>query len=96
MTTPKHTPEPWDAISDSVMGTLVRSEGLILAKMRTIQGIDHEANAARIVACVNACKGFTEEELETLGHYKAFHDTIIAENEQLRKELSKLKGDSNG
>ncbi len=55
-----------------------------------------ETDWKRAVACVNACKGFTEEELETLGHYKAFHDTIIAENEQLRKELSKLKGDSNG
>ncbi len=50
----KHTPEPWDFNSDKILGTVIRSEGLILSKMRVLEGIDHEANAARIVECVNA------------------------------------------
>lgn len=58
----QHTPEPWNTVSDPIMGTLVRQEGLILAKMRKLEGIDHEANAERIVACVNACKGIEDPE----------------------------------
>ena len=37
-----------------------------------------------------AMAGFTNEELETLGHFKAMHETIVAENEQLRKERNEL------
>lgn len=50
-----------------------------------------KSNAKRIVACVNACAGFSEAELETLGHYKAMHETIVAENNALRKQISEME-----
>ncbi len=53
----KHTPEPWDMVTDYVVGTVIRHEGLVLAKMRKIEGIDEVANAKRVVNCVNALKG---------------------------------------
>lgn len=41
-------------------------------------------------ACESVCKGFSNEELETLGHFKAMHETIVAENERLRELNAEL------
>jgi hypothetical protein len=63
----KHTPEPWKVnkmhISadkshiGSCYGTGTSKE-------------EDRANAARIVACVNACNGLTNEELQTIPNFK--------------------------
>ncbi len=56
----KHTKEPWvteDEFIDSV-------EGYAVARCRWDNGDQGEEDAKRIVACVNACKGLTNEVLE--------------------------------
>ena len=81
----KHTPEPW--IIHSTSSHICNKQGTIIATLWCIgeaagaQGMKYypesEANAARIVACVNACKGMEDPAKE------------IA---QLREELARLKG----
>ncbi len=61
MEKPTHTPEPWNLVFNPALDVFVRDKnGLILAKMRALDGIDHQANAARIVECVNAMKGIED------------------------------------
>ncbi len=65
MSKPTHTPEPWNSVFnpwkaafDPQLDVFVRDKnGLILAKMRELDGVDHQANASRIVECVNAMEG---------------------------------------
>lgn len=54
----KHTPGPWRIVPEGFHSTLV-SEG-----QPEIGQIIHEANARRIVACVNACEGINTKDLE--------------------------------
>lgn len=69
-TEPKHTPEPWQAIGSRADRAII-SDGRSIARVwGAIQPDDRpphdqaDANAARIVACVNACAGIPTEELE--------------------------------
>ncbi len=56
----KHTKEPWCVIGvDNSYEIFSKSEDYDVA-----WSIDSEANAERIVACVNACEGITNEALE--------------------------------
>ena len=65
MTDTKYTPEPW---SYHQRGTYFVLTG---GARVTIDGsAKNEANARRIVACVNACVGITTEELEELPPYE--------------------------
>lgn len=64
--TPTHTPEPW-----STNGRIIESEdGEPIVKLLRPVGIIHipeaEANARRIVSCVNACKGINPEAVPQL------------------------------
>lgn len=97
-----HTPEPWvihrydhPQLMHARISTVGEfGESITIAQVCTIALQNYEiseANAARIVACVNSCAGFSNEELETLGHFKAMHETIVAENKQLRKERIKMR-----
>ena len=69
----EHTPEPWytgnsppQIIYWGLIAILSDSDKVyIWQNTHTVQ--DHEANARRIVACVNACKGISTQELETDG-----------------------------
>lgn len=63
----KHTPEPWEA--NQVSGTseyfiTEYDEYIDADKFPEIARVYSEANAARIVACVNACKDIPTEHLE--------------------------------
>jgi hypothetical protein len=66
----KHTPEPWRiAPHDENFAEIVGSDGSDI-----VFGLDTVyvkiEDATRIVACVNACNGLTNEELETLQAFK--------------------------
>ena len=66
----KHTPEPWKvAPHDEDFAEIVGSDGSDI-----VFGLDTVyvkiEDAARIVACVNACKGLTNEELQTIPNFK--------------------------
>lgn len=96
--TTKHTPEPWGVSpGDLIFVSKVGSRGYI-AKMMTLdaprdrKGLPKDisdemcANARRIVACVNACRGLPTDELEQKGLVAAV-GTQLLEADQLRDEL---------
>jgi len=66
--TMKHTKEPWIA-EKTLQGrdsSISNSRGMTIAMAYKNENIDGDdlANAKRIVACVNACAGITNEALE--------------------------------
>ena len=59
MTKPKHTPEPWNIPTVGSGKMIWDSKGTCIALVRSLDNA--EANAKRIVACVNACEGINPE-----------------------------------
>ena len=93
--TVKHTQEPW-AVSENGLDILAESQGAENGwyELATVSGelstADDAANAERIAACVNACKGIDPEAvpamLEALGgmlkyfaSYEAEYDCELSE-----------------
>jgi hypothetical protein len=75
--TQQHTPEPWligdedDPSSISSSSGRPVAETLVAVQRWTPEKQEEDyANARRIVACVNACKGIPTETLEANGHIK--------------------------
>jgi len=64
----KHTPEPWIAIAESPKLDTIKHEASGKKICQLHDGLfnyeNREANASRIVACVNACAGITTGALE--------------------------------
>lgn len=65
----KHTPEPWRVSGNGTMRFIDASVGNGMAQeVATCMRVEHgdmEANARRIVACVNACEGIPTDYLES-------------------------------
>ena len=65
MSDPKHSPEPWTVDDEHDALDIVRSRGSLVGEFywaaddrpRAVRTAEAEANAARTVACVNACEG---------------------------------------
>ncbi len=55
----EHSPEPWELVDHE--GHIEAADGVIVA---LINGILHQADARRIVACVNACRDLPTKWLE--------------------------------
>ena len=85
----KHTKEPW-----RVEGLNVLGGEEINSYVCTCSG-KATANAQRIVACVNACEGVTNEDLEAYGRieYELFNlQARLNQSERIRrKALNKVK-----
>ena len=66
--TTEHSPEPWEAQCFDTLGAdNVRSLGNgCLVALVVSTNSSKAANARRIAACVNACKGIATEHLESL------------------------------
>ena len=63
-----HTPEPWTAESQPRLSIIHGPNGEHIADTGCWRDDEHpemRANAARIVACVNACAGIPTEQLES-------------------------------
>lgn len=76
----KHTPEPWNLDSDDVVAWIDGADG------ESITEVFGDANARRIVACVNACAGMDEPAVAIA--------RLRAENARLREALEKIVADS--
>jgi len=89
----KHTPEPWkveltDDPEDGSDAYAVDCEDHSIALMDAPGGLAlNEANARRIVACVNACEGIGTDTLERERSYVRGHK----ERERLAEENAKLR-----
>ncbi|WP_066281919.1 hypothetical protein [Blastomonas sp. CCH1-A6] len=71
MTKTAHTPGPWAVVNGSLISSNLDSEGQEIDRPVGNQGIyvaqtkgpDSNPNAARIVACVNACEGIANPDV---------------------------------
>lgn len=73
MSAGKHTPGPWHTGTTESTKYMIYSQlGFCIANSFNGVFVDAacEANARRIVACVNACEGFSIEELEGADLFK--------------------------
>lgn len=107
MSTTQHTPEPWVTVAHaSGRPTLIQSNGKHLAECWSLdRNINCQANAERIVACVNACAGMEDpakEIAELIRIKKAIepydaneltmgYDILLRERDELRAEIARLK-----
>lgn len=94
----KHTPEPWHLPQgDLIFVSKVGGRGYVAKMMpldapRDRKGLPTDisdemcANARRIVACVNACRGLPTDELEQKGLVAAVGNQLL-DLEQQRDEL---------
>lgn len=102
----KHTPERWwrhDVFADPGTAQIWTDESHGSVMIAITAGADREANAARIVACVNACAGLNPDALPALiaaaEHALVEFDrcTMFDANgsafDALRSALSALRGD---
>jgi hypothetical protein len=82
-----HTKEPWEARRDpsyyGIVSEVYAGNKFILSTGGVHSPSEQEANAKRIVACVNACEGITDEALEA----GVVHSALINLEESL--ELQK-------
>ena len=97
MSETKHTPEPWKVNQDGC-GDLFIS-GSNAEHVTDCGGVDDDtfiANARRIVACVNACKGLSTERLESPGYNINDEFRYIALNytDRQRAEVAILKAEA--
>lgn len=75
----KYTPAPW-----TLHGTTIEAGNHVIAQANwfgVMEGKpDNEANAVRIVACVNACEGISPEAvpemLELIKEFKSYHHAL--------------------
>lgn len=88
----QHTPEPWLVSKRTVFALNERGTNIFSAIVQDAHTSTEEleANARRIVACVNACAGFSIEELEGAS---LFNDSISAQDEidSLKSEVEEMK-----
>jgi regulator of replication initiation timing len=82
----KHTPEPWVLSRDKQ--DIFDAEGNLICVIGPAgKSFEHVrvANSSRIVACVNACKGLTIEEIEVLPPVKELASQLLKLNTELKK-----------
>ena len=92
----EHTKEPWSIGKPPPNGeqTIGDSKGLMVAVATTGYGVSSEANARRIVACVNACVGVGTEYLEDNGPIIELvreHNTVLKQRDELLAALNLWK-----
>ena len=116
MSESKHTPEPWEFGYGQTrefgmclgIGLNSAPDWHVVAVVSPADSVNHadEANARRIVACVNACAGVDTECLEVapigifaskygspgyIDQLEKQRDELLAENEQLRKDAERYR-----
>ena len=83
-----HTKEPWHVRH----GTFIASGTICLGACLTGRGLDGEANARRIVACVNACSGVDSDLLEAypapFSKLREQRDELLAVVEELAESAA--------
>jgi hypothetical protein len=103
----EHTKEPWEVktVPNTDQTYFIQSKIGTIASVKNGYGWQQvEANALRIVACVNACAGYTNEDLDNMaktGGLRMYSyqtvkaiaddsDRLAAENKRLRDALCQI------
>ena len=101
----KHTPEPWQVFEDDPRAIVTKENPMLSLLSVGEDGLAimyEEADARRIVACVNACAGIDTELLEiiedndktlagVIANVEKQRDELMAENKQLRKDAERYR-----
>ncbi len=63
-----HSPEPWKYQGDDFYGYIVAADGDQVAGGQNYEGAlgEDDPNVVRILSCVNACEGISNESLKRL------------------------------
>lgn len=93
-----HTPGPW-AVNYTKFSEVRAENGAVIARCLKLTSLTNlEANALRIVACVNACEGVRTEHLENnlpIVELVGRHSEALREIEALKAERAGLVDDIN-
>lgn len=92
----KHTKEPWEFVRDkSYKGWEEDDETYIIFPVERdgvrIGDLFNEANAKRIVACVNACEGIDTKDLDLKMRPVYSRRKVIAQRDKLIEGLKKIE-----
>lgn len=96
----KHTPEPWRVSSSAGIKktSIWNDDGTLIAELDKTKTVSLERarnNAARIVACVNACRGIPDEVLQVVGAFGGFgRDQMVEHVTKQRDGLQELLDES--
>ena len=86
----EHTKGPW-AVNYTKFSEVMAENGAVIARCVKLTSLTNlEANARRIVACVNACEGVRTEHLENnlpIVELVARHNEALREIEALKDEI---------
>ena len=93
-----HTPGPW-AVNFTKFSEVRAENGAVIARCVKLTSLTNlEANARRIVACVNACEGVSTKHLENnlpIRELVTRHNEVLREIEALKAERAGLVDDIN-
>ena len=93
-----HTPGPW-AVNFTKFSEVRAENGAVIARCLKLTSLTNlEANARRIVACVNACEGVSTKHLENnlpIRELVTRHNEVLREIEALKAERAGLVDDIN-
>jgi len=84
MSNDKHTPTPWTKYGFEVFNENRR---------KRIADCENTDDADRIVQCVNACEGLSDEELQGIGKIKPFHEQMHELSKLTSAELATLRAE---
>ena len=93
-----HTPGPW-AVNFTKFSEVRAENGAVIARCLRLTSLTNlEANARRIVACVNACEGVSTKHLENnlpIRELVTRYNEVLREIEALKAERAGLVDDIN-
>lgn len=78
----KHTQGPWSATAYDVYAP----SGVCIVNVKSTKNLPCAANAARIVACVNACEGISNEMLSLGGPFAAARAALTERDHSEQRE----------
>ena len=86
----KYTRGPWKTEGEGIHAIIRGGDATIVAVRHRLPADVHEANARRIVACVNACEGISTENLEDNRPVKwaiQQYNNVVKQRDELLKAL---------
>ena len=91
----KYTRGPWKTEGEGIHALIRGGDATIVAVRHRLPADVHEANARRIVACVNACEGISTENLEDNRPVKWLaqqYNEVIKQRDELLEALKDIAG----